>query len=377
MKKILVKIVALAISALSLSFCLYGCNTDYDYGDIKNVIIIIGDGCGLEHIEAGELYEGESYAFKKWHKTTVNTDSINYGDLFVLTDSAAGGTAIATGTLTINGHVGVDKRRKELPTVMDIAKQIGKATGVVTTDVIYGATPGAFTGHTEDRGKCEELLISQFTTSNVDFMCGATDYFVFSKEELIEQNGYKFLYDFDDIYDAMDEEKLYWDVDIAGVTAEYGLNQVTEKALEFLGKDEDGFVLMIEQAHIDKYAHSRDISGVVESVKSLNDTVETVMEWIGSRKDTAVLITADHETGGLKVEKKKTSGMTAFPTEKGDDLYYSFSTTDHTKTPVGLFTYGIKPDFASFEHFKSNDIIKNIETNQIIVSLLNSVNTEE
>ena len=249
MRKIFIRIVALALSILSLSVCLYGCNTGD--GDIKNIIIIIGDGCGLEHIEAGELYEGESYAFKKWHKTTVNTDSINAAGSLVLTDSAAGGTAIATGTLTINAYVGVDRQGKELTTVMDIAKQMGKATGVITTDTIYGATPGSFTGHTLNRGNRDELLASQFSSSNVDFMCGATDYNVFAQQEMIEQNGYTFLYDFDDIDDAMDAEKIYWDIDIAGVAAEYGLNQATEKALKFLEKDDDGFVLMIEQAYID------------------------------------------------------------------------------------------------------------------------------
>jgi len=111
--------------------CFFGCTKNNNNPiepqktEIKNVIIVIGDGMGLAQIEAGEIYENKNYFFKSWHNVMVNTDSIN-GNSYTLTDSAAGGTAIATGTLTKNGYVGKTPQGNDLETVLDIAKSLNK-----------------------------------------------------------------------------------------------------------------------------------------------------------------------------------------------------------------------------------------------------------
>ena len=167
MKGFLTKLLSLGLTFVLLFACLVGCGKDSgeDSGDngfggnivgaegIKNVIIIIGDGMGLNHVKAGELYEGKDYAFTSWHQTTVNTDSFDGEGRYTLTDSAAGGTAIATGVVTWNGFVGVDPYGDDLPTVMDRAKELGKATAVISTDAVYGATPASFSGHSWSRGQ--------------------------------------------------------------------------------------------------------------------------------------------------------------------------------------------------------------------------------
>ena len=385
MKGFLTKLLSLGLTFVLLFVCLVGCGKDSgeDSGDngfggnivgaegIKNVIIIIGDGMGLNHVKAGELYEGKDYAFTSWHQTTVNTDSFDGEGRYTLTDSAAGGTAIATGVVTWNGFVGVDPYGDDLPTVMDRAKELGKATAVISTDAVYGATPASFSGHSWSRGNTLEIVSSQIQTSNCDLLCGAIDSVTvgMDTQTLLKENGYTFCSDYENISETLNAEKAYWQFDLSGVDATVGLEDVTSKALEFVEDDEDGFVMMIEQAHVDKYSHDNNFLSAVKSVASLNRTVEAVMEWIGDRTDTAVLITADHETGGLSVGESVEFGDSC-TSLLGKEFSFRYSSTGHTKTPVGLFVYGITPDFSTFDFYAKDSIIKNTETGKMIFSLL-------
>lgn len=367
-KTTLIIILIISFSCLSLFGCEKSCNQG-EPSAIKNVIIIIGDGMGLEHVEAGEIYEDKNYIFNSWHKTTVNTDSIN-DKSYQTTDSAAGGTAIATGVLTKNGYVGKSATGENLETVLDVAKTLGKSTAVITTDKLYGATPASFTAHSLSRDNKVEIVESQINTSNVDILCGQYSGTINGYASLIAEYGYEYCTDFSKIDQNLDKTKHYWQFSLAGVDAEVELSLVVDKALKVLEKDEDGFVMMIEQAYIDKYSHSKDILGAVASVKSLNNTVETVMDFVGDRADTAVLITADHETGGLLVSKENFEGASTFTTLFGETAYYSYSSGSHTSTPVGLYIYGAKPLFKNLPTYKSESLIKNIETNTIIKNLI-------
>ena len=375
MKKLFNKLVLFMVTAILLTTCFFGCgdtpstppNTgETNIVEIKNVIVIIGDGMGYEQIEAGELYEGKNYAFKSWNKASVNTDS--YGG--ALTDSAAGGTAIATGFVTYNGYVGKNPNGDDLETVLDVAKKRNKSTAVITTDKLYGATPASFSAHSLSRNNKNEIIESQIKTSNVDILCGTESGTCSGYSSLIAEYGYEYCDDFSKIDQNLSKDKHYWLFDLDGTDATVELYEVVEKALTVLERDEDGFAMMIEQAYIDKYCHDKDISGTVQSVKSLNDTVELVMRWVGNRKDTAVLITADHETGGLTVYDQETSGSSTFKTLNNGTVHYRYFKTDHTKTQVGLFVYGATPQFSSYITYQSNLVIKNIETSQIIKKLV-------
>jgi len=330
--------------------------------EVKNLILIIGDGMGPEHIAAGQLAEGKVYDFTRWHTTNVNTDSVDKnGYAGVLTDSAASATALATGTLTYNGYLGIDHKQQTLNTIMDYAKQKGKATGVITTDNLYGATPSGFSAHSANRGDSATITATQIT-SGVDYLCGLRDdNHYLSRKTAIEAQGYYFSVSPSGLNTTIPEkDKVYLTLDIENsATPSVTLSQVASSALKFLERDEDGFVLVIEQAHIDKYAHSNNIDGVVNSMKSLSATVDTVMEWIGDRTDTAVMITADHETGGLTVS---TSTMLQAKFRNGDNsFYYRFTSGDHTDAQVKLFTYGITPDFSTYKYYGANHLIKNTD----------------
>ncbi|MBE5732931.1 MAG: alkaline phosphatase [Clostridiales bacterium] len=377
------KISAVLVVVLTLLFA-FGCaqssSTTSDpepdppqlkYGEIKNIVLIIGDGMGIEHVSAGQIYEGKQYGFSSWKYTSVNTDSVDtIGKSFITTDSAAGGTALATGQLTVNGYVGKEWHGRDVETILDRAKAKGKATGVLTTDNLYGATPASFSAHALSRNDTEDILNSQLT-SGVDLLCGSTASACTDKADNIAENGYTLCTDFEEIENAKTAEKAYWQFDMWGYNSDVKLEEVTPHALEYLSKDEDGFVIMIEQAHIDKYSHDNDIEGMVKSVASLNNTVEAVLEWVGDRKDTAILITADHETGGLTVSTSSQS-HSDIATLDNKKLYYDWESGGHTDSKVPLFVYGINPDYSWFGYYKSHHLIKNVNVYHIMANLLNN-----
>ncbi len=340
-----------------------------DASEIKNIVIIIGDGMGAQHITAGQLYIGELLSFVGWQSVRVNTDAVKKTGLGpVTTDSAAAATAMATGELTVNGYVGKSFTGNDLTTIMDDAVSLGKSTGIVTTDTLFGATPSGFSAHSLDRNLSEELVLSQLS-SGVALLCGSTDELCTEKSAEITAAGYSYCDDFSLVEETMAAEKAYWQFDLAGVDATVELADASEKALNFLDRDGDGFVLMIEQAHIDKYSHNNDLSGAAESVRSLNDTVKAVLDWIGDREDTAVLVTADHETGGLTVSHKAGTYPKTLSTENGN-IYYNWASSGHTNQNVMLYVYGIAVDFSKYDYYYSKHLIKNTDIYTLMKSLL-------
>ena len=193
MMKILKKI-SLLVAIVILFSCSVNCSQKKevesltkDLGNvknIKNVILLIGDGMGPNQIRAGELFKGEKLYMQGFpHKITVDTTSLTG-----VTDSAAAATALATGTLTVNGFVGKDLSGKDLETIVDIAKNKGKSTGVITTEELYGATPMSFSGHASSRSDTNTLIESTAKTSGVDLFASFT--IDNSLQEVFTSNGY-------------------------------------------------------------------------------------------------------------------------------------------------------------------------------------------
>ena len=313
---------------------------------IKNIIIIIGDGMGPKHVTAGMFYDAMTYEFTNWSTVKVNTypllDASGALDTSP-TDSAASATAMATGVLTPNGRLGKDINNQELPTIMDLASSLGKATGIVTTDVLSGATPGAFSAHASYRDNVNEIIPSQ-KASGVNLLCGfANDKYTLISHEFVEA-GYAYADTVAGAKATYSAEKAIWQLDTYGVDATLPLQDVTPLALEYLNQDPDGFVLMLEQAHPDKYSHGNEFENVVKSVSDLNKTVEVVMEWVGDRTDTLVIVAADHECGGLMVTEK--TGKYTDSYVVGDKtLYYEFTSTNHTGSYIDMYVYGVEADF--------------------------------
>lgn len=337
------------------------CDASVD-GDVKNIILVIGDGMGLGHITAGEAAFSEQFIFTDWQSISVNTDSLNASKEAVsLTDSAAAATAMATGTLTQNGRVAADSDGAACKTILDIAKEVGKRTGIVTTDYLYGATPAAFSAHALDRNDTSTILSSQLT-SGIDLLCGAASTTALPEAE-ITSAAYTYCSDLASARTNLSADRLYCTLKMEGYTdisdSPTFLCDAVQFAMEYLN-NEQGYVLIVEQAHIDKFSHANDISGVVSSVNSIHKTVKVITEQIGMQNDTAIFLTSDHESGGLAVSQDQLLAH-AYMAENGIAFYYQFTSDNHTNQNVMLFLYGVHFDYSALPYYHSDLQIKNTD----------------
>ena len=340
---------------------------------IKNIILIIGDGMGLGHLKSGQLYDGKEYDFTQWQSVSINTAPLTYaGEISTdATDSAASATAMATGHLTVNKYLGMLTDGTELTTILDIASTMGKATGIVTTDSLLGATPSGFSAHSRSRA-ADSVVMNTQLDSGVNLLCGTVDSACTSMAQQIQEKGYAYCENYADLESTFGSNMAYWQLPMAGTEAEVDLADVSIDALNYLDQDTDGFVIMIEQAHIDKYCHDHQFLGSTQSVSNLNSTVEAVMNWLGDRTDTAVLITADHETGGLQVSDQPEYPNTEVVTVNGESktLYYMFTAGAHTPANVVLFVHGVTADFTKSELYQE-DTLKNTGIFYLMRDILN------
>lgn len=262
----------------------------------NNHIVLIGDGMGLYQTKLFDVYDinalsqnysdGEDvfYGYMLPYMSFSRTDSLSG-----TTDSAAGGTALSTGYKTNNGYVGQNKKQKTVTSLTELAAQLGKATAVMSTDASTGATPASFSAHVNNRDKSEEILKDQ---EELKQNCGT-----------IIECGY-------DLYDND------------------GVREIQEKVtstLDTLSKNDKGFFMMYEEAHIDKHCHSNDMRQTFRALVRFNQVIGIVMEYAFYNPDTFVLITADHETGKL------------LPDNNGN---FAYGSGDHSSADVPVFVYG-------------------------------------
>ena len=289
----------------------------------KNVILLIGDGMGIGQVTLGRIANGNKPltldSFK--HAGYVSTYPDDNNEFFV-TDSAAAGTAMATGVKTNNQAVGVDNSGKAVKSILEYAKEAGKATGLVTTTRLTDATPAAFAAHNPKRGD-EQLTAAQMLKTAPDVMLGGGgDNFKSvsraDKKDLLAQAksaGYTVTTDLDGFKAAKDGKllglfssgMLPYAIDKNTKTPK--LKDMAAKALDILKMDPDGFFVMIEGARIDHACHAHDAPTCAKEVLEFDAAVKTALEFAQKDGNTLVIVTADHETGGLSIGSQS-KGMT-------------------------------------------------------------------
>lgn len=263
--------------------------------EAKNFILLIGDGMGLYQTRlfdkmsmsgASDFSDGENefYGYLLDSFGFVKTNSLSG-----TTDSAAGGTALATGYKTYNGYVAEDRNEKEIQSLTELASSLGKSTAVMSTEASTGATPAAFSAHAYSRNDTTEILADQKLLKE---QCGT----------IIVQN-----------------------MDYYLKTQMRQLDRQINDTLNKLGKNEEGFFLMYEEAYIDKHSHNNDMNKTFQALVRFDQAIGLFMEYAFYNPDTLVIITADHETGGLMPSASK--GM-------------KYTTGDHTPNYVPIFAYG-------------------------------------
>ena len=331
-----------------------------DTSKIKNVILMIGDGMGPNQVRAGEIYNEGKLAMQKFPQS-VKVETCSASD--IVTDSAAAATALATGVRTDNGRVGVNSDLEDLETIVDIAAKKGKRTGVITTEELYGATPMGFSSHSAARGASSALIkgaVSATVPSNVNLYLSYSH----SSEYLMEDSDYQRIAEPADISEATGDKifgtyKILAEVESMSLHPDFtSLDGLVLEALEYLSKDEDGFFLMTEGAHIDHGGHNNDFNYMLSELMAFDMAVEAVVEWAKDRDDTVVIVT-DHETGGLGLSEDVTK-ENIFDSGK-----HFWTTTGHTSTDVWCFIDGIDVDFSKYT-FKSKDRIANTDVFKIM-----------
>lgn len=285
----------------------------------KNVIIMIPDGTGHAGYTLARQFSGAPLFLDHILRGATQTASANS----VVTDSAAAGTALATMTRTNNGMVGLspDKDPRPLVSITELAQSMGKAVGVVTTDELFGATPGAFSAHAAHRSE-GSTIIRQQVYQGFDVMMGGGRRLMKpenrpDKEDLIaavKEQGYTYAATAEEMK-AVDQGKLWGCFNDGGLTpmvtrlardvGEPTLKEMTEKAIEILSKNPNGFVLMVEGAQADWGNHSHDAIYATHEILAFDAAVQAACAFAAKTPGTIVLATPDHETGGLTLPKTK------------------------------------------------------------------------
>ena len=313
----------------------------------KNIILMIGDGNGLAQITSAMIAN-------RGHLTVTGLKNIglvktaSHDDL--ITDSAAGATAMATGNKTNNRAIGVGPYGETLTNLISVTKEKGFNAAIVTTDAIYGATPSAFYAHRVERDDTPGL-VEDLNKSGLDlFIAGgqneeSTIQNVFNPED---SKSFKNFSKPTAIYLGDNKAPSMKDGRGNALPKSVGL------ALNALSAQKEPFFLMVEGAQIDNGGHANSTSDIVEEMLDFDQTIAEVLRFVDADKNTLVVITADHETSGFGI----VGGDVKKGTVQGD-----FLTVDHTGIMVPLFAYGPGADIF-------NGVYENTEVFQKIMSAL-------
>ena len=313
--------------------------------NIKNVIYLIGDGMGFNHLEKTKLERETTLVMDTFE---IQGSSMTRSFNSRVTDSAAGGTALSTGIRTANSAVGVynidKKARYSYPkNITELCMERGMLTGVVTTDTTTGATPSAFSAHESDRNNTAELTADQFA-SGINLIWGHSNG-VATKSEA-EAAGYEYIATYDEMMALEEGSYSYaqftsqmWPLENTAPQTPT-LEQMSMRAIDILDDTDEGFFLMIEGAHIDKKSHDNLSDEMTEALKAFDNTIEAVLEYAKADGETLVIVTADHETGAITLKNGE----------------YKFKSGDHSAADVPVLVYGSDKLIANGEKLNNYEI---------------------
>ena len=375
---------------------------------IKNVIILIGDGMGPQAAGLLEMYaryaDSNEYPDKKTALSQImekgtNGYSLHNAHGVLVTDSAASATQMASGKFSLSEAIGIDKDGNKTKTILEIAEDMGKSTGLVSDTRITHATPAGFAAHQTHRTKENEIAVDLLNSGADVLLSGGLRYWIPQEiatnnptlyNELVERTQGKIsikskrkddrnLLDEAEVkgfsvaltkqeMEQADNDKLLglfkysafdYRIDIKDEIDDPQrtiptLKEMTQKSLEILSKNENGFFLMVESGLIDWAEHDNDAGALLYEMIRFDETLDYIYNWVKDRDDTLLLVTADHETGsfGFSYSRRDLPEAVAFPGAYSDELFspkFSFGTYDIlTKIAMQKKSYAaMLSDFAS------------------------------
>jgi alkaline phosphatase len=309
----------------------------------KNIIILIGDGMGVGHITAAKIVEGY-----------LNMERLPVGGLIttiptgmLVTDSAASGTALATGFKTVNGAISMSPAGDSLKTVVEYAEKKGMSTGIVVTCSVTHATPAVFAAHVPSRRMHAEIA-SQIAASGLDVIFGGGSSFFIPQST----NGSGRSDEYDllgtlhkrmPVLFSAEALREVGEVDAAAVflasndppgagRREISLKELTSRAIDILSRNDRGFFLMVEGSQIDWEAHKGNSEEMILEILDFDGAVGSAVDFASRDDSTLVIVTSDHETGGFFVKNGIYEGENKVPS--------FFGTNKHSANMVPLFAFG-------------------------------------
>lgn len=344
-RQILQPLLAIIMSINMMIFPVTEDRVPEEMDQVQNVIYLIGDGMGPLHLEKAKQERNISLTMDTFE---YSGRSMTRSQFNLITDSAAGATALSCGVRTINGYVGVfyyDPLRVESTpkNLTELCIEKGMMTGIVTTDSTSGATPSGFSVHTDSRNNTEDIDTQQMA-SDIDLIWGCSSRYV--SQETCEANGFTFVKTYSEMMALEEGSRSFAQFDndtwyVNQFDAETPtLSQMAMKAIDILDDTDEGFFIMIEGAHIDKHSHDNDDASMTEALEEFDRTVAAALDYAEKDGNTLVVVTADHETGGIKLNKDGT---------------YSFTQGSHSGANVPLLVYG------SDTFIENGEVVYNID----------------
>ena len=300
-----------------------------------NIIFLIGDGMGLSQISAGMYANNNQTALEGFsHVGLSKTHAVKN----LVTDSAASGTAMACGEKTYNGVLGISAKNKKLESILEICKDNGYNTGLIVNSSIVHATPASFYANINSRKKYEEIAL-QFSESEVDYFIGGGKKYFNKREDkrnLITEMKAVDVVKSLRAYKKSDSNRLgmftYNEEPPSIIKGRDPLLADYLKAtLDKLDRRKEPFFLMVEGSQIDWGGHANEINYITSEFKEFNSAIEVALNYANNNSNTLVVVTADHETGGLAITGGKSDNF---------EMIAGFNTGGHSATMVPVFSSG-------------------------------------
>ena len=303
---------------------------------VKNIIFMIGDGMGLEQLSTAwvvnnrhlNITDNFPYVGLQW----------TYSASKLVTDSAAAGTALATGSKTNNGMIATSPDGQPLETLSEYAKSKGKKTGTSVVCRICDATPAVFSTHAPHRDSLYNIT-AQFVDSKLDFLFGGGLRWWENRPDgrdltaEVEAKGYTFVKTVEDLNAVQNGPVIALTsyMELPAALDRNGAHQASVvKALELLD-NKNGFFLMVEGSCIDDWCHANKVGYAVEEILDFDRTVGAVLEWAAKDGETLVIVTADHSTGAMTLQGGNI---------KEQSVAVNFSNTGHNGVALPVYAWG-------------------------------------
>ncbi len=334
--------------------------------EVKSIIFMIGDGMGLSQVTMSMIENGyKPTIFNQAQNIALQK---NYSSNNRVTDSAASGTALASGKKTNNGMLGVTPDSTACESIASAASKQGKSTGVISTSNLQHATPAAFYAHVPSRNNYNEIAV-QLSNSSLDLAIGGGFDYMQQEEngvtlaDKMKNKGFELVTNMEELAAASSAKLLglmsknHMSSILGGRDSNY-LSLATGKAIETLSKNENGFFLMVEGSQIDWAGHDNNAESLLAEQQDFERAVKVAVDYANKTPGVLVVVSADHETGGMAIISNETDF-----TLSDSGVEYKFATKGHSGTLIPIYLYGTGAE-------EINGIMENTELNEKMRNIL-------